>query len=151
MNAPKTVLLLDSYVLLALFWPHHRHHALAHAWFAGRKSGKWASCALTQAAFVRISMNPRVHGTHADYSDVIALLKQVTDRDDHVFWATLPSLTEMPLMSQLLVQGYKQITDAYLLALAQHHQGRLATLDSGVCTLLPTAAERKRWVELITP
>jgi predicted nucleic acid-binding protein len=29
-------------------------------------------------------------------------------------------------------RGHQQITDAYLLALAIHHRGKLATLDQGI-------------------
>jgi len=41
------------------------------------------------------------------------------------------------------------VTDAYLLALAQHHGGKLATLDRGVPELIAERGERSRWVELI--
>jgi predicted nucleic acid-binding protein len=30
------------------------------------------------------------------------------------------------------MQGYRQITDAYLLGLAIHNKGKLATLDRGI-------------------
>ena len=33
------------------------------------------------------------------------------------------------------VIGHRQVTDAYLVALARHHHGRLATLDKGLATL----------------
>ncbi len=31
--------------------------------------------------------------------------------------------------------GHRQVTDAYLVALARHHHGRLATLDKGLAAL----------------
>jgi predicted nucleic acid-binding protein len=33
------------------------------------------------------------------------------------------------------VIGHRQVTDAYLVALARHHGGRLATLDRGLAAL----------------
>ena len=33
------------------------------------------------------------------------------------------------------LQGYRQLTDAYLLALASRHKGTLATFDRGLRTL----------------
>ncbi|MDB6039699.1 MAG: hypothetical protein JWM99_3540 [Verrucomicrobiales bacterium] len=38
--------LLDTNVLLALAWPNHQHHAVAHRWFAKHTEQGWATCAL---------------------------------------------------------------------------------------------------------
>jgi len=46
--------LLDVNVLIALGWPNHKHHASAHRWFSSIAAGGWATCPLTQCAFVRI-------------------------------------------------------------------------------------------------
>lgn len=150
-SAAPPCCLLDANVLLALLWPHHRHHAVAHHWFNAQAKRVWASCAITQMAFVRISLNAHIHGVKASYADVLRLLERSTARPGHVFWQDMPALPSLHTASALLVQGYQQVTDAYLLALTQHHGGRLVTFDAGIPTLLPTAAERKRWVELITP
>ena len=45
------------------------------------------------------------------------------------------------------IQGYRQITDAMLLALAMQHGGQLATCDAGLRSLLPT--DRQQPVYLI--
>jgi hypothetical protein len=37
--------------------------------------------------------------------------------------------------------GHRQVTDAYLAALARRRQGRLATLDKGLAALHPDVAE----------
>lgn len=55
-----SVYLLDANVLLALAWPNHLHHAAAHLWFAKNHKSGWATCPLTQLAFVRLSMQPAV-------------------------------------------------------------------------------------------
>ena len=41
------------------------------------------------------------------------------------------------------VVGHRQVTDAYLLALAKTHGGKLATFDRGVAALLPAAKEQQ--------
>lgn len=142
--------LLDANVLLALFWPQHRHHAIAHNWFAEHVSGDWATCAITQSAFLRISLNRQVLQLNARYPEIMRQLERGTNRKGHVFWQEAPSLPTLPLMQNVAVQGYRQITDLYLLALTQHHKGRFVTFDAGVPGLLATTAERKHWVTLIT-
>lgn len=54
------VSLLDVNVLMALGWSNHEYHEAAHAWLGTRQ--RWATCALTEAAFVRLSSNPAVVG-----------------------------------------------------------------------------------------
>ncbi len=147
----EDVWLLDANVFMAMLWPHHQHHATAHHWFSQAPKRPWASCAITQSAFVRLSLNERIHGVKIDYEDVLKQLKAVTARTDHRFWEQLPAIGDLPLLRRLLVQGNLTMTDSYLLSLVKHHRGRLATFDTGIPTLLPTAAERRRWVELITP
>jgi predicted nucleic acid-binding protein len=42
------------------------------------------------------------------------------------------------------------VTDAYLLALAKAHGGKLATLDGGIAALLPAAKEQQTLLEFIS-
>ena len=57
------------------------------------------------------------------------------------------------------VIGHRQVTDAYLVALARHHGGRVATLDKGLAALHggdvlllgASAAERCRVRRVPTP
>jgi predicted nucleic acid-binding protein len=42
------------------------------------------------------------------------------------------------------VIGHRQVTDAYLAALARHHQGKLATFDKGLVVLHPDVAVELR-------
>lgn len=53
-----TAILLDTNVLLALAWPNHQHHGTAQRWFKREAPRGWATCALTQLGFVRLSSNP---------------------------------------------------------------------------------------------
>jgi hypothetical protein len=47
--------------------------------------------------------------------------------------------------------GRWQVSDAYLLGLASHKNGRLATLDQGVLALLPEDSPHRKRVEPIKP
>ncbi len=56
------VALLDVNVLVALFDPMHVHHEAAHEWFALNRKDRWATCPLTENAFVRVLSNPGYPG-----------------------------------------------------------------------------------------
>ena len=50
--------LLDTNLLIALLWPAHAQHASAVTWFATHRALGWATCAMTEAGFVRVVANP---------------------------------------------------------------------------------------------
>ncbi len=60
-KASSDLLLLDVNVLLALAWPNHQFHAAAIAALSSR--ARWATCALTQLGFIRLSSNPAAIAT----------------------------------------------------------------------------------------
>ena len=123
--------LLDVNVLVALGWPSHKHHAGAHQWFSSSAAGGWATCPLTQCAFVRISTNPRAVGTALTPAQAVAAIARMTTHEQHVFWADdLPVAS--PYFPAAALQGHQQITDAYLLALCASRGGRLATFDAAI-------------------
>lgn len=143
--------LLDVNVLLAAAWPSHQFHAAAHRWLGKRRDRPWASCALTQLAFIRLSSNPKVFTNAATPGQALDILRHIVEQKNHVYWAECPSIPATEGWSLLTLTGHRQVTDAYLLTLAIHHGGHLATFDRGIPELLPSATERKRWVELIAP
>jgi uncharacterized protein len=120
--------LLDVNVLLALLDPLHSHHARAHAWFSGADT-RWATCALTQNAALRIMSHPGYTNPLASPVEAAGLLGELCALPGHRFWTCDLSLLGDPviLCDRLLHHG--QITDTYLLALAVRHGGRLATFD----------------------
>ncbi len=63
---------------------------------------------------------------------VLAMLRQFCDMDGHQFWADDISLRH--LLSVDVVFTHQQITDFYLLGLAVHRHGKLATLDHRIPT-----------------
>jgi hypothetical protein len=45
--------------------------------------------------------------------------------------------------------GHQQVTDAYLLGLAVHKKGKLATMDRAILALLPEKSRDLEFVELL--
>jgi len=64
-------------------------------------------------------------------------------------WSDEVTPTKAATFDSLALVGHRQVTDAYLLALAQHHQGKLATLDGGIIELIKEHAERRRHVIVV--
>ena len=124
--------LLDVNVLIALAWPNHVHHAAARAWFKERQEDGWATCPLTEAGFVRVSCNPAVVRHQVTVLDAITVLNGLTQVGNHVFWPLDQSILHLPKSIGARLQGYRQVTDAVLLAAAMQRDGELATLDGGI-------------------
>lgn len=141
--------LLDVNVLIALTWPTHVHHAQARAWFDRKSRSGWATCPITQLGFVRVSSNPKVIRDAVPPRDAIALLRRLMERPGHVFWPDALEVGRCGSFASLSFVGHRQVTDAYLLSLVQHREGRLVTLDRGLPELIARHERRDRWVELI--
>lgn len=143
-----SVALLDVNVLVALAWPTHIHHHAAHRWFDQNQSNGWATCPLTQCGFVRVSSNTNVIREAVEPLEALALLQQIVTLNGHTFWPdALPIIDKQ--VPTVLLTGHRQVTDAYLLGLAIHNQGKLATLDRGIAALLPDTSPSKSALELI--
>ena len=125
------IALLDVNVLVALFDPAHANHEAAHQWFAVNRQQGWATCPLTENGLVRILSNPRYPGRMTTIGDAIARLGSFRASGHHTFWSDDASLCDEGVLSAH-IQGYRQLTDVYLLALAVTREGRLATFDRGI-------------------
>ncbi len=134
--------LLDTNLLIALFWPSHVHHRLAANWFLKHRKKGWATCPLTQPGFVRIVSNPGFSRDAIRPADAIKLLQLNTQASDHQFWPINLPLDEWIRESNRLVKGHQQVTDAYLIGLAHEQRGILATLDSRIRNLFPSSSSR---------
>ena len=134
--------LLDVNVLLALIWPNNAHHASANAWFAEAESDGWATCAITESGFVRISCNPVIVGHEVTPNEAIQILERLMAIPMHTFVPLNRSLTQLPSEIQRRLTGPRQITDAILLAAAVENQCQLATLDTRLASLAPREARR---------
>ena len=143
------VRLLDLNLLIALAWPSHLHHPQAHAWFSDKASSGWATCPFTQCGFVRLSSNPRIIPDAVLPQQALALLEEIVAHPHHVFWPDAVPLVGTELISTSLLVGHRQVTDAYLLGLAIHHGGKLATLDQSIAHLLPSDSHHRDVLEIV--
>ena len=141
--------LLDVNLLIALAWPSHVHHTIAQEWFRDNRRAGWSTCPVTQIGFVRISSNPKFIDGAVAPGEAIALLRQVTTARDHTFWPDNFDVATSDEIPPTLLLGHRQVTDAYLLGLAIHCQGKLATLDNGITALLPSAEARSKYLEIL--
>jgi toxin-antitoxin system PIN domain toxin len=141
--------LLDVNVLVALSWPPHEGHAAAQRWFQKHRAEGWVSCPITQAGLLRLLANPAVTGDQAGMETAQLLLRTAVEQPEHSFIPDgLPVATALEAIPVAL-HGHRQVTDAYLLALAMAHQLRLATLDRGLMAWLPRSGPVRAAVEWI--
>lgn len=141
--------LLDVNVLLSLAWPNHLHHSHAHAWMSAEDGRRWATCPLTQAAFVRLSCNARIVGRTVYPREALDILATNTGLPEHEFWLDdLPVAEAVEPLADSLV-GHQQILDAYLLGLAIHRKEKLATLDQRMASLLAKESPHRESLEII--
>lgn len=131
------VSLLDVNALVALAWPNHVHHETALTWFQDNQHLGWATCPLTQSGFIRVSSNERVLVDAKSPREAMEYLRHVTALPHHRFWIDDVSLIETPYLANERLVGYRQVTDAHLLALALRQGGRLATFDRSIRQLVP--------------
>jgi toxin-antitoxin system PIN domain toxin len=123
--------LLDINVLLALLDTDHVDHRAARSWLSEEIEGGWASCAITENGFARVISQPSYPGAISP-ADAIDRLRRATGTSYHVFWPCDLSLLDDTLFDRSRLHGPRQVTDAYLLALAVAHEGRFVTLDRAV-------------------
>ncbi len=126
-RSATAVILLDGNVLVALVDEAHVHHAQARLWFSALSAG-FATCPITQGTLLRLMM--RVSGLGADQAT--AVLMALTRHPRHHFWSDSLPYEQVQWHG---VMGHRQVTDAYLAALARHHGGKLASFDRGLVAL----------------
>jgi toxin-antitoxin system PIN domain toxin len=143
--------LLDVNVLLSLLWATHPFHAAAKAWYVLRTGDTWASCALTQAGFARISAQGSFPCPVKDVATIADVLIRSTQHPRHRFLALDFSLEVVQATCTGKLVGHRQITDAYLLTLAIRHGFKLTSFDTGLSHLLATQGERDQHIELLRP
>lgn len=142
--------LLDVNVLVALMWPDHDFHEPVQAWFGKNARKGWATCPITQAGFIRIVSNPSFSARAVSPPDALRALDLTLRHPAHDFWADDILLSDALTIFGKRLTGHQQITDAYLLGLALHREGRLATLDRSVIELFGPGDPRANAVELIS-
>lgn len=125
-------LLLDVNVWVALFDDAHIHNTQAFELFQ-RPGLKIATCAPTENGVLQV-LNLPGYAKRATpgFEAVRQKLTLACSDVDHAFWSCSISLRDDNVLNWTRIMGHNQITDAYLLALATHHGGALATFDHRV-------------------
>ena len=127
--------MLDGNLLVALRIDTHIHHERVHRWFRACSPDQFATCPLTQGTLLRVHMTLALDGTAAAAWQA---LTEVVSHRRHVLW--LDNFSYLDVSPQLL-QGPKQLTDAWLAELARRKSGKLATLDQGLAVLHADVSE----------
>jgi len=138
--------LLDINVLIAMSWPRHIHHDRAHRWFGGRGGAPWATTPLTEAGYLRLSVNPAVVHRSLPMAAAVSGLRAMRGVPGHQFVPDTSSLTEPVIEVTRLVTG-RQVTDVHLVNLAAAAGGVLATLDKAIPTYLEP--DDRQYVRLV--
>lgn len=134
------LLLLDVNVLFAMAWPNHQFHQAAIGTMETHH-GKWATCALTQLGFIRLSSTAAAIPAPKTPAEAAALLAEMVSDPLHTYLGTLPSPIAKNLCGRFdRVLGPRQVTDAYLLALAHSHDAVFLTFDTRLESLAQPGA-----------
>ncbi|TAK33855.1 MAG: VapC toxin family PIN domain ribonuclease [Chloroflexota bacterium] len=125
-----TTYLLDVNLLLALGDPMHVHHETAHRWFASTGHHSWATCPITENGFLRVASHPSYPNRPGDVLAVLAMLGRLYKAEGHEFWPE--DISILDILEPGTIITHAQITDVYLVGLAVHRKGKLATLDQRI-------------------
>ena len=132
--------LLDVNVLIALLDGGHVMHTRAMDWMEREAARGWASCPITQNGVVRVMSRPG-YPTPRPAAQVVQRLAMACAAPEHAFWPADVNLLAPDLIEWQRLLGHRQVTDAYLLALAVHHTGRLVTFDPRVARAMVIGAK----------
>lgn len=120
MSSP--LVLPDVNLLLAWGWRSHPDHQRCRSWIDDLSG--FATCAITELGFLRVSMSPAYR---ASYQDASRVLQSLT------YLQTASFLNcDLPVSRIASISNHKDTTDCYLVELARKHSLQLATLDEGV-------------------
>lgn len=122
--------LLDANVLIATGYTRHQFHKRVGNWISNERSESefaLATCAITELAFVRAGAQA---GYFVDVSTAKRALSQLK-RNKVIPVQFLPDDLEIDSLPPW-VKTPRQTTDGHLIALANRHGIKLATLDKGI-------------------
>ena len=135
MPSQKTDLadLPDVNLLVALLHPEHVHHAQALEWFA--ETAGFVTTPITEAGFLRLTLNQSVMGSPISLAEALASLSSVKSDPRAQFLPDDATFTAPRIALHGLV-GHRQVTDFHLVNLASVHSARLVTFDAKVADTL---------------
>lgn len=123
-----TTFLLDANVLIALTARDHVHHERVRQWASAIE--QFALCPITEGALTRFMVRVGLTSTEAQ-----RMLVMIADRPGYLFWSDDLSYADVPLSH---VRGHRQVTDAYLVALAASKPNALlAAMDRPLTKTAP--------------
>lgn len=124
--------LLDLNLLFILHQPRHAGYKLAQRWLESKSKHRFATCPMTQTGVIRL-LTQEIEGLDRfSIQEACEALRALVLRPAHVFWPDAPPWLEAADNFLLRMQGHRQAADAYLLGVAIHNHGKLATLDRGI-------------------
>lgn len=129
------VALLGVNVLIALLDIKHKHHHIATNWLFDWLilGNRWAICPITQNGCVRI-LSLLSYENGFGILETKDRLSVFIHKSHHTFIPDNISLLQDDLINWQYIQGAKQLTDAYLLALAKYNQAIFVSLDGRIET-----------------
>lgn len=140
--------LLDVNVLIALLDDAHVFSRRANEWLDAEPR-RIATCPIVENGVVRILSAPAYSATHrATPGQVAEGLRALAEGVDHAFWPDDVSLLDEAAIDFTRLHGHRQITDAYLLALAVRHGGVLVSFDAAVPMSAVRGAAKRHSVTL---
>jgi len=146
--AAGTRTLLDVNVLIALLDDAHVISRRANEWLDAAPR-RVATCPIVENSVIRMMSAPAYSATHRATPEQVADgLKALAQGLDHAFWPDEISLLDDTRVDFSRLHGHRQITDAYLLALAVQRGGALPSFDAGVPLSAVRGATRKHLLAL---
>ena len=121
------MVLLDVNVLIALAWSNHQFHGLAVKRM-NRAGEHWATCAITQLGFIRISSMQAMSDPPYSATEAAELLALMVADKRHVFLPSLGPASGLEFWPKVV--GHRQVTDAYLIHVAHSAKAKLLTFDT---------------------
>lgn len=123
-----TTYLLDSNVVIARSAPEHIHHEAAVVWMETVE--RFAVSPAVEGSLVRFLVR-----TGRGAPAAVAGVRQIRNLDGYEFWPDSLSYADADLSR---VRGHSQVTDAYLVRLAESHgDALLATFDKTLASTYP--------------
>ena len=120
--------LLDINLIVALLDSAHVFHRSAQTWLEKEILNGWATCPITENGVIHI-MSQNAYPNSLPPSKIAERLAEACQHPTHEFWPkTISLLTDGMIRRQNLLSP-RQITDAYLLAIAVVNQGKFVGFD----------------------
>jgi len=143
----KAGVLLDVNVLIAMAWPTHRAHEKAQEWARAPRARRVGNMPTDPDRLRPYTLESGFLSKRTHSRDALALLQANLGHPAHQFWPDEVGLAHALEPFAQGLTGHQQVTDAYLLGLAMHKKGKLATMDRAVRGLLPDKSPEGRFPE----